>query len=62
MPNERQTLTAKRNELLAANNKSGAWSQERYDEIMNLGKRIAALPEDPPAQPELELKPPRKPR
>lgn len=62
MPNERETLIAKRNALLAANNKSGAWSQERYDEIINLGKRIAALPNDPPAQTELALKPPRKPR
>jgi sulfur transfer protein SufE len=57
MSTERQTLTIQRDKLLASINEKGRWDQERYNEVIDLGKRIEALPED---EPELELKPPKK--
>ncbi|MBD9544330.1 hypothetical protein IB276_33325 [Ensifer sp. ENS04] len=59
MNTERQTLTARRDELLSKMNAAGRWTQAEYDEVQGIEKRISGLPED---QPELELKPPKKPR
>jgi len=54
MQTERKTLTSKRDKLLASINEKGRWSQALYDEVIGLGKRIAALPipkQKPPSKP-----------
>jgi hypothetical protein len=61
MSTERQTLTARRDDILSKMNAAGRWTPAQYDEVQDLEKRIAALPDEQP-EPKLEVKPSRKPR
>ncbi|WP_454287298.1 hypothetical protein [Rhizobium arsenicireducens] len=55
MDNQRTKLMTRRDELLAAMNKAGYWDPARYEEMREVEKNIALLPEPvviPPDEPE----------
>lgn len=45
MTTPRETLTSKRDELLSSFNAKGLWDQQRYNEVIDLEKRISEMPE-----------------
>jgi len=45
--NIKQQLTRRRDQLLMEANQSGGWNANRYEEVQDIIKRIALIPDDP---------------
>jgi hypothetical protein len=63
MTSDKAKLSARRDELLKEVNTAGVWNPKKYQEILDLGKRIEIAADAPdPDEPELDLKPEVKPK